>query len=238
VPLSHLIILVILHIFTSLALAAPDAGNSLAPRTGVQQSAPGESAADPSINMEALKGAKQLKHALNRDTPPLREQPYTGLIKLFLFLIMTIGATVVARALLWGYRFLSMSGLSKMRLKRFNSLSPMVVRSLESMASSLWGENHLWSRKYHIVKKRDRWLLLDRTSTNVFRTTPEKNCVEISLRDTNLKIKLLLINGIRVNMTLECRDCSETALVKSLEEIAASLRSGQPLQRNRNDAKS
>ena len=141
-----------------------------------------------------------------------------SVVKLFLFLISAIAALLLARAVVQGVRFLSLNGLKKMRIQKFNSLTPMVNRSLVKVASLLWGENHLWSTNFYIEAKNDRWILHDRKRSNIFSITPEKNCLEVCLKDTNFRIRIILLNGDRANIVLQCSGFSENGLKECLEK--------------------
>ncbi len=164
-----------------------------------------------------LKEAKGLKSATDRDTSAPRGES-TGVVKLFLFMIFAIAALLLARVVVRIVRFMMLDGLKKMRLKKFNALSPMVTRSLKAAAASLWGENHLWVTNFCITEKNDRWILDDRKRTNLVNSVVEKNCLEVCLKDTNLRVKIVLLNGARANVGLECNGFSENGLMVCLEK--------------------
>ncbi len=162
------------------------------------------------------KAIKELNSAI-RDMPAPRGES-NGVIKLFLFIVIAIAALLLAIVAVRTLRYLSLGGLKKMRLKKFKMLSPMVTRSLGVLATSLWGENHLWSTQYCILEKNDRWLLHDRKRNFFFRSVPEKNCLEVCMKDTNLRIKIYLLQGARANVVMECSGFSEPGLKECLEK--------------------
>ncbi len=216
-PTCAFMIMLLLTITTPLpAMSAVD--KPLQTRTERQNPVPGESAQTVPEMRGTEKTAVKPKPGSNDRVSP-REPSNSLIVNLSLFLVMGIAALLLVRAVIRAVRFMSMSGLTKMRHEKFNVLSPLVIRSLENMATPLWGENHAWLRKYHIKKKRDRWILCDRKRDGFIRSQSEKNSVEISLRDTNFRVNIILLNGMRKNVIMECRDFSESELVTSLEKV-------------------
>ncbi len=160
---------------------------------------------------------------------PDREERAGAPVRLLFYLLL---ACVVALTVKGMFRFvtvISMDGLNRMRLKKFNSLSPMVTRSLEKMGTSLWGKNRLWVTNYSITMESDRWLLRDAKRELLIHSRRERNCLEVCLRDTNLKVKIRLLNGQPADRIMECWSFSEAGLVKSLEEarVCMSGKSGE-----------
>ena len=153
------------------------------------------------------KAIKELNSAI-RDMPAPRGES-NGVVKLFLFMIIAIAALLLAILAVRTVRYLTLGGLKKMRIQKFKALSPMVTRSLRTLATSLWGENHLWSTHYCILEKNDRWLLQDRKRHYFTRSVQERNCLEVCMKDTNLRVKIYLLNGTKANVVMECSGFSE-----------------------------
>ena len=115
------------------------------------------------------------------------------------------------------YQF--MDNVTKMNLKKYNDLSPMVTRSLKNMGTALWGKNRLWSKKYYIVKRNDRWLLCDDKADQKSQKSLAKNRLEVCMRDVNFKLRITRLNGVGVDMAVTCKDFSEQELAERLKEI-------------------
>lgn len=156
----------------------------------------------------------------NRDTFSPRADASTAL-KLVFFAIIALAALLLTRGIIRKARFLTLDGLKKMRLKKFNSLSPAVLLALEGVGSSLWGGNGLLTAQYRIDIEKDRWVLSDLGRERLFRTIPERNCLEVCLRDTHFKVRIVLLNGNRTNITFDCSTTSVPELKSRLEEARA-----------------
>ena len=109
--------------------------------------------------------------------------------------------------------------VTKQYIERYNSLSPMVIRSLKKLGTSLWGKNFLWSKKYYIAKRSDRWLLCDGKCGKSGKIFPTNNRLEVCLRDVNFKLKITRLNGLDVDMSVTCKNFSEKELEERLKEI-------------------
>ncbi len=158
-----------------------------------------------------------------------RDDRATAPVRLLFYLLLAFGAGATVKGAWRTARVLSMDGLNKMRFRKFRSLSPMVIRSLESVGTSLWGKNRLWVRNYSITTRSDRWLLCEGKREIFFRKRETRNCLEVCLRDTNLKVRITLLNGVRGDRVLECRSFSEEELVAQLEEFREYVTSGSLL---------
>ena len=149
-------------------------------------------------------------------------QPKEGTRAIFdvlLFLVLAAGIIWGVKSVVGMVKSLSMNGLQKMRLKKFEDLSPMVIRSLKSLGTSLWGESRPWSTTFSIIPRSDRWILSDRRRNNFMFTVDEETRLEVSLRDTNLKVRVTLLNGARADRVYDCRDFSEQELGARLQEV-------------------
>jgi hypothetical protein len=140
-------------------------------------------------------------------------------VRLLFFLFLAVCTVLTAK---WGWRtakVISMDGLHKMRYRKFRTLSPMVTRSLEELGTLLWGKNRLWVRNFSITTTSDRWFLRDGKGELFFRRSGGGTCLEVCLRDTNLKVRITLLNGVRANRIFECGNFSEEELAARLEEV-------------------
>ena len=134
---------------------------------------------------------------------------------------------VLAAGVLWGIfagiRFLkslSTDKSQKLSLDRYNSLSPMVTKTLKKMGTSLWGRNAPWSTNYYIYHRSDRWLLCDGKEDKNTNTFEAHTRVEVCLRGAYFKIKVTRLNGVGVTISLRCQDVSERELNQGLKKIS------------------
>ncbi len=154
---------------------------------------------------------------------PAHEERAGVPVRLLFYLLLAGGAALTVKGAFRTAKVISMDGLNKMRFRKFRKLSPMVTRSLEKMGTSLWGKNRLWVRNFSITRESDRWLLRDGRRELFFHKSEVKNCLEVCLRDTNLKVKIRLLNGQRADRIMECGSFSEEGLVECLEEARVCL---------------
>jgi hypothetical protein len=142
----------------------------------------------------------------------------------FLARLLLIG--VLAAAVFWvvfsmirRVKFMFMDKGAQIHFKKYSSLSPMVTRSLKRLGTSLWGKNFLWSKKYYVIKRSDRWLLSDGKNDRNIQPSPVKNRLEVCMRDSNFKLKITRVNGVGVDIAVMCKDYSERELVEKLKEL-------------------
>jgi hypothetical protein len=154
---------------------------------------------------------------------PIHEERAGVPVRLLFYLLLACGAALTVKGAFSTAKVISMDGLNKMRFRKFRQLSPMVTRSLEIMGTSLWGKNRLWAKNFSITRESDRWLLRDGGRELIFHKSEVKNCVEVCLRDTNLKVRIRLLNGQRTDKIMECMSFSEEGLVECLEEARVCL---------------
>ena len=156
---------------------------------------------------------------------PAPSRPLQGSAKLALRLLL-LG--VLLAATYWlavkGSRliqslFLDRTG--KLRLQRFNSLSPMVKRSLHKLGTSLWGRNLPWRHNYSILTRNERWLLCEGNRGRSSAASTEMNRIEVSMRGSNFKLRITCLNGVAVDKTVACKDFSKEELTRRLSEIRA-----------------
>jgi hypothetical protein len=197
------------------AFAEPAGEGASSSQVESKQLSPGR--ATIPLTHDSPKIEKRLNSGSGREVAESKGET-NAVVKLFLFLISAIAALLLARAVIKGVQFLSLNGLKKMRIQKFNSLTPLVNRSLVNVATSLWGENRLWSTNFYIEANNDRWILHDRKRSNIITITPEKNCLEVCMKDTNFRIRIILLNGDRANIVLQCSGFSENGLRECLEK--------------------
>ena len=125
-------------------------------------------------------------------------------------------------------KLMLMDNVARLYVEKYNSLSPMVIRSLKELGTSLWGKNFLWSKKYHIIKRSDRWLLCDGKIAKGDLPSPAKNRIEVCLRDLNFTLKITRLNGVGVDMAVTCRDFSKMELAERLLEIRSLIATEKP----------
>ena len=152
-----------------------------------------------------------------------------AIMRVLLFGVFATGIYWFVGVVLRRVKLLSMDRLAKMHVEKYNSLAPMVTRSLKILGISLWGKNHLWSKKYYISKRSDRWLLCDSKSGTNGLKSPVKNRVEVCMRTSNFKLKITRLNGFDVNVSVTCKDFSEKELAERLSELRSFFTAGKPV---------
>lgn len=105
----------------------------------------------------------------------------------------------------------------------------MVKRSLKMLGTSLWGKNYAWSKKYYIFKRVDRWLLCDGKTGTYGLKSRAKNRVEVCMRTSNFKLKIVRLNGVDVDISFTCKDFSEKELTERLIELRSVFTAVKPV---------
>jgi hypothetical protein len=150
--------------------------------------------------------------------------------RLLLIGVLAAGVFWVVFMVIRQVKFLFMDNMVKQHVEKFNSLSPMVTRSLKKLGMSLWGKNRLWAKRYYISKRSDRWLLCDGKNVLDNQKSLVKNRLEVCMRDSNFKLRITQLNGVGVDVAVTCKDFSEKELAERLNEIRALLAAAIPDQ--------
>ncbi len=161
--------------------------------------------------------------------PPVRLDALVGVAgRILLVILLATGFYGGVRLLIKRAQYLFLDAMSKEYLKKYNSLSPLVVRSLRKLGRSLWGRNFLWSKKYYVEKRSERWLLSDGKRDRYSQNPLERNRLEVCLRDTNFRLRITRRDGEDVDLSLLCVDFSEKELLQKLEELRLLFKGEQP----------
>jgi hypothetical protein len=141
------------------------------------------------------------------------------LARLLLIGVLSAGVFWIVFSVIRRVKFMFMDKGAQIHFKKYYSLSPMVTRSLKRLGTSLWGKNFLWSKKYYVTKRSDRWLLCDGKNYNNVQPSLAQNRLEVCMRDSNFKLKITRVNGVGVDIAVMCKDYSERELVEKLKEL-------------------
>ncbi len=109
----------------------------------------------------------------------------------------------------------------KIRMEKFGTLSPMVTSLLVRQGTSLWGKNRLWSKKFHIIKRSDRWLLCEGKPDARESKAMARNRLEVCMRSAGFKVKITWLNGVPVNRAVTCKNFSLSELAEKVGEICS-----------------
>ena len=148
--------------------------------------------------------------------------------RFLLILVSAAGVFWVVFTVIRQIKFLFMDNATKQRIEKYNSLSPMVIRSLKRLGASLWGNNYVWAKRYYVSKHGDRWLLCDGKNVKNGKKSLVNNRLEVCMRDSNFKLKVTRLNGVGVDVAVICKDFSEQELTERLMEIRALLAAAIP----------
>jgi hypothetical protein len=120
-----------------------------------------------------------------------------------------------------------MDKITQQYVKRYHAVSPMVMRSLRRVGRSIWGRNFLWYRKYYLTKRSGRWVLSDGKFDPFNPNSLPHNLLEVSLRDTNFKIRIARIRGTSVDQAVSSTGHSERELMEHLQRMSAVFRQAE-----------
>jgi hypothetical protein len=135
------------------------------------------------------------------------------------FIVVLVGVLWAVFTGIRAMKSLRRDNLQTIQQDRYNSLSPMVTKTLRKVGDSLWGRNRLWSKNYYIYERSERWLLCDGKEdkhNNIFKA---RTRIEVCLRSTYFKIRISRLNKASVDISLTCKDLSKSELQAGLEEI-------------------
>jgi hypothetical protein len=169
-------------------------------------------------------GAEPAKPAKKSVDGASQKRPidFAGFIsRLLLIGVLVAGVFWIVGILSRRVKFMFMDKMAQTHVKKYYSLSPLVTRSLKRLGTSLWGKNFLWSKKYYIIKRSDRWLLCDGKNAKKGQKSLVKNRLEVCMRDSNFKLKITRLNGVGVDVAATCKDYSERELTEKLTELRA-----------------
>ncbi len=140
-----------------------------------------------------------------------------------LILVAALVATafLAARGTNQTVKSLFMSKAERAHAKRFNTLSPMVVRILTLVGTSLWGKNLLMSKKFSIIKRSDRWLLCEGKIDDKNPPSTAKSRLEVCMRSNCFRLKITRLNGVAVKQEVMCNNFSAGELTEKVSEISA-----------------
>ena len=139
--------------------------------------------------------------------------------KVVLFSATAVGVILAIIAGIFLLKSLSIYKSKNMEQRLFNSLSPMVTKSLKKFGTALWGKNLPWSKNYYIYRRKFRWILCDGKEDKINKIFKAHTKVEVLLRRTYFKIKITRLNKSRASIALLCKGLSEWELKEKLEEI-------------------
>ena len=150
-------------------------------------------------------------------------------VRLLLLGVFATGVYWCAGVVIRRIKCQCMDKLARMHAEKYNSLAPMVKRSLKMLGTSLWGKNYAWSKKYYIFKRVDRWLLCDGKTGTYGLKSRAKNRVEVCMRTSNFKLKIVRLNGVDVDISFTCKDFSEKELTERLIELRSVFTAVKPV---------
>ncbi len=134
--------------------------------------------------------------------------------------LLGVGFFFGARRTIGVIQMFFMDDMARTYVKRYRSLSPMVMRSLGQLGRSLWGRNFLWFRRYHLIKRSDRWVLSDGKIDRYNLQSHPDNLIEVCLRDDNFKIRITRIKGTNVTIAVTSIGYSKQELMEHLRQIS------------------
>ena len=140
---------------------------------------------------------------------------------LLLVVVCTVVAYVAAVGTNRMVRSLFRGKSDKMRMEKFGTLSPMVTSLLIRQGTSLWGKNRLWSKKFYITKRSDRWILSEGKPDGKESITTGGNRLEVCMRSAGFKVKITRLNGVAVNRAVTCKNFSVSELAEKVGEISS-----------------
>jgi hypothetical protein len=146
---------------------------------------------------------------------------------LLMIIVLGVGFFWAARRTIVRIQMFFMDDSARKFLKSYRALSPMVLRSLGRLGRSLWGSNFLWSRKYYLTKRSDRWVLSDSKVDRYDLHSHPDNLIEVCLRDDTFKIRVARIRGITVNIAITSSGHSRQELMGHLRELSTNFSLGE-----------
>ena len=163
------------------------------------------------------------KRADAKPNKPADARFYNGFIRTGSFLLLS---AVIIWLIFKAMRYMKSMAVDqskKMIHDQFDSLSPMVMKLLNSTGASLWGKNVIWAKNYYIYKRSSRWLLCDGKEEKEKKIFQARTRIQVSMRSSYFKLRVSRLNGVRVNISLTCKDLNERSLKLALEELCTEM---------------
>ena len=139
---------------------------------------------------------------------------------LLVLVLLSVGFFRGARWLIGFVQLQFMDDSARKYVKQYRKLSPLVTRLLEQLGRSLWGRNFLWSRKFYVTKRSDRWTLSDSKIDRYDLHSHPDNLLEVCLRDNNFKIRVTRVRGTAVDFFVSTSDYSRQELASQILELS------------------
>jgi hypothetical protein len=166
-----------------------------------------------------LPAKSRIKQAATSPNRPAVVRVPTPFVQYVFFIVVLVGVLWAVFIGIRAMRSPQRDNLQTMQQDRYNSLSPMVTKTLRKMGDSLWGRNWPWAKKYFIYERSTRWLLCngkEDKNNNIFKAHTR---IEVCLRSTYFKIRISRLNKVNVDISLKCKNLSKWELMEGLEKL-------------------
>lgn len=108
---------------------------------------------------------------------------------------------------------------ARQQIEKYNALSPVVLKNLKKLGRSLWGSNILWSKKYFIAKRSERWILSDSRCDKPGLSEQANTRIDVYMNSASFGLRISRLRGEATDITFSCVDFSQQELVNKLREI-------------------